>query len=542
MTKPAKVLILGGGYLAINAVRTLRQAIHKGDIEVTVVSRENYHVFHGFVTEMVTGRIGAGQILSPIRRIFSPAQVHVGEIEQIYLAERKVVTSRHLDGKHFELEFDHVVLCLGSVDNLSSYPGLAEHAFKLKTYDDCFRLKNHILTMFELADIERDPKERKRMLTFFVAGGGFSGTELAGELADYIRLLTLKEYRNIQREECRVVLVHPGESILPELYGGKGAPGTRQGHPRLIQYATRHMAKLGVELMTNTRVIWATPNEVGLSNGMRIPAKTIISAVGTKPSPILDSLAVPKDARGKIITDSALQVAGYDYVWAGGDCASVPHPLGGQCPPVGIFALKEGAHIGKNIVRALSKQPSLPFNFRGFGQGVSIGRRTAVAEYKGIEFKGFICWLIWRLMLLSVIPTWDRKLRLISDWLIGPLVGRDIVEMSVNDSDDYEISHHVFQPGEVIVTEGSIGNYVFVISDGEVEKYTNKKGTEKWMGSLGKGACFGHTQKGQRVTESIRAKTTVQAVSVRSDQAHRLHHLLSSLGRNTERKDEKETG
>ncbi|WP_158301905.1 FAD-dependent oxidoreductase [Paenibacillus mesophilus] len=529
MKRPTRVLILGGGYAAISAARMFRKGILSGELDVTVVSRENYHVFHGFVSEMITGRIAPGQILSPARRIFAPAQVHVGEIEAIDLDARKVVTSRHLDGRQYELEFDHAILCLGTIDNVGMYPGLAEHAFKLKTYDDCFRLKNHILTMFELANIEPDPEERRRLLTFFVAGGGYAGTEVAGELADYIRLLTKREYRSIKREECRVVLVHPGPTILPELFGGKGASGYGDGHPKLVQYAVRHMDRLGVEMMTDTRVVWATPNEVGLSNGSRVPARTIVSAVGTRPGPLIDSLPIVKDDRGKVVTDAHMQLPGYPNIWAAGDCASIPHPLGGTCPPVGIYALKEGAHVARNILRAAENKPPLPFAYRGLGQAVSIGRRTAVGEMKGIEFKGLPCWLLWRAMLLYNIPTWDRKLRLIADWLIWPLVGRDIVEMSVADADDYEISHHVFQPGEVILSEGEIGKHIHLITSGQVEQYRREADSERRIGTLAQGDYFGYTQRNRKMTESVRAITEVCTVSIRNDQAHRLKKALSSL-------------
>src|SRR5689334_2116752 len=243
MPKPTRVLILGGGYAAIHVAWTLRPAIERGQIEATVVTQENYHAFHGLIGEMLTGRIGPGQILSPVRRIFPPAKIHVGEIETIDLPGRKVVVSRQLDGLQYELEFDQAVLCLGSVDHLDLYPGLREHGFRLKSYDDCFRLKSQIITMFELASITDDPQERRRCLTFFVAGGGYAGTEVAGELAHLVRLLTHREYRHIRRDECRVVLVHPGATILPELYGTKQA-----GHPKLVAYAVRHIQQLGVEI------------------------------------------------------------------------------------------------------------------------------------------------------------------------------------------------------------------------------------------------------------------------------------------------------
>src|SRR5919202_5059077 len=211
--------MLGGGYAAIDFCRGAKPAIEAGRIDATVVARENFHFFHGFVGEMLTGRVSASHILSPARRIFPPARVHVAEIQRIDLRRQKVITSRAIDGARFELDYDHVVIALGSIDRLEAYPGLAEHAFKLKTYEDCLRLRNHSITMFELADIEHDPEERRRLLTFFVAGGGYAGTEIAGELSDLCSRLTRREYRGVRRDECRVVLVHPGRTIMPELSG-----------------------------------------------------------------------------------------------------------------------------------------------------------------------------------------------------------------------------------------------------------------------------------------------------------------------------------
>jgi NADH dehydrogenase len=526
MKQPTRILILGGGYVAIFACRALRKAINRGEVEVTVVSKENYHVWHGYVSEMITGRIAAGQILSPARRIFTPARVHVADIESIDLEKQQVITSRQLDGRQYTLEYDQLVLALGSAEHLDAYPGLAEHGFRLKSYDDCFCLKNHILKMFEMADIETDPEERRRLLTFFVAGGGYAGTELAGELADYVRLLTRREYQRIRREECRVVLVQSGPHILPELYGSKGsAAGYAGAFPKLVEFATRHLQRLGVEVMTETRVAFCTPHEVGLSDGERIPTRTIVSAVGTRPAPILDGLPLPRGDRGRVVTESSMRVVGYENVWAGGDCAAVPHVSGGVCPPVGTYAMQMGTHIGKNIRRQLGGQALKPFAWPGLGQVVSIGRRTAVGEIRGVQFKGLLCWVMWRAISYYYFPSWDRKLRLLADWLIWPLVGRDIVEMSVDDSDDYEIHNQVYQPGEVILEAGQVGRYIYLIAEGEVEVI--KASGEHLV--LGAGSYCGHTQRNRRIQETVIARSAVKAVAVRSDQAHRLRQVLGSL-------------
>ncbi|MEA2426526.1 MAG: hypothetical protein QOF37_154, partial [Thermoleophilaceae bacterium] len=394
------------------------------------------------------------------------------------------------------------------------------------------RLRNHILTMFELADITEDPEERRRLLTFFVAGGGYAGTEIAGELADFVRLLTSREYARIDRADCRVVLVHPGKSILPELGGEAVFEQGGKGHRRLVAYATRHAQKLGVELMTETRVAATTPDGVHLSNGMTVPTRTIISAIGTKPPPLFDTLPIPRE-RGKAKTDRFLHVDGYDALWAAGDNAAVSHPKGGWCPPVGIYALKEGATVGQNIVRAVEGRPLEPFRYPGLGQGVSLGHRTAVGELKGVELRGLVAWLAWRAMLIYYIPTWDRRLRLIADWLIWPLVGRDVVEMSVADPHDYEVRHNVFQPGDTVAHHARSARYVHVIVEGDVDivRAAANGAGEQVVREMHPGDHFDQKRLDRFEAESARARTLVRTVSLRADQADRLQDVLNSAGK-----------
>jgi NADH dehydrogenase len=529
-----KVLILGGGYAAIYACKALAPAIEAGRLEATVVSRENFHVFHGFVGEMLTGRVSPSHILSPARRIFPPANVHVAEIQKIDIKNQTVLTSRNLDGNRFQLDYDHVVICLGSIDRFEAYPGLAEHAFRLKTYEDVLRLRNHIITMFELADIEKDPDERRRLLTFFIAGGGYAGTEVAGELADLARRLTKREYKRIKPDECRVVLVHPGPTILPELYGDDGTGAN--AHPKLVEFGMNRMRELGVEVRLETRVAAASPNEVSLSNGERIPTRTIISAVGTKVPPVVEALNVPKDERGRIKTDHAIRVEGFENVWACGDNAAVRLPdsfgrdTGRTCPPVALYAMKQGYRIGKNIDRVVQGKRPRTFRFPGLGQGASVGKRSAVVELKGIELTGLPAWLIWRLLLAYYFPSWDRRLRLFTDWLIWPLVGRDIVEMRTAPPGEYEVRHNVFQPGEVVAQEERTGKYIHVIVEGEVEILNKDGDMEQVLDVLGPGDHFGTRWMSSFELEVARAKTQVRTVAMRRDQAPRLQEVLRSAG------------
>jgi NADH:quinone reductase (non-electrogenic) len=521
-----RVLVLGGGYAAIHLSRSMKPAIEAGRLDVTVVNRENYHVFHGFVGEMLTGRVSPSHILSPARRIFPPARVHVGEIQKINLNGKFITTARSIDGARVELPFDQIVIALGSVDRAEAYPGLAEHAFKLKTYEDVLRLRNHIISMFELADVERDEQERRRLLTFFIAGGGYAGTEVAGELSDLARRLTKREYKRVKLDEVRVVLVHPGPNILPELQGA-------EGHPKLVTYAEKRMKELGVEVLTNTKVAAVTPNHVDLSNGDRVPTRTVISAVGTKPPPIVASLPFEKDERGRIVVDEYLRVPGYEgVVWAAGDNAAMPLPFkkGETCPPVAIYAMYAGKRIGKNIALGAEGKKPKKFRFPGIGQGASVGRRSAVAELKGIEITGLPAWLVWRLLLTYFFPSWDRRLRLVTDWLIWPIVGRDVVELRTTPQGDYEVRQNVFQPGEVVAEEERTGRYVHIIVEGEIE-IVNKEGNfEQVLSTLGPGDHFGARWMDSFDLEVARAKGVVRTVSMRRDQAPRLQEVLKSAG------------
>lgn len=529
MAAPARVLVLGGGFAALHTTRKLRGAIRAGRAEVTVVARENFLYAHGFAGEMVTGRIAPGTILNPARRIFAPARVHIAEIESIDLEAKRVLTSRHLDGARYELEYDHAVLVLGSSENLAAYPGLAEHAYKLKRYEDCFRLKNHLIEMLELADIETDPEERRRLLTFFVAGGGFSGTELACELADYLRLLTRREYPRIERSECRIVIVHPGPTLLPELYGTSTERRARS-YPKLVEYGMRHAQRLGVELMLETKVVGATPNEVHLSDGSKVPTRTIISTVGTKPVPALEPLALERDERGRVVVDEHLRVLRHEELWAGGDCASVPHPKGGTCPPVATFAIAHGSHLGRNLDRVLQGRPTKPFRSGVIGQAVSIGRRTAVGDVKGFPLRGKPAWLGWRTVGFTIIPSWDRRLRMFADWAVWPLVGRDIVQMAPTLAADYEVRHNVYQPGEVIAERARPVRYVHVIVEGEVELVSSGESGEE-VATIGPGDHFGRKRLEQAGADLARASSLVRTVALRAEQANQLQDVLTSTGR-----------
>lgn len=519
MSDPIRVVCLGGGYVAMWLTKALRNAIICRKVELIVVSRDNYHTYHGFIAEMLTGKIQPNQVTSPARRIFDPGYFCNAEIENIDVINQVITTSRSLDGKQYELTYDHLVISLGSVDDLSRYPGIAEHAMKLKSFNDCYKIRNHLIQMLELAEIETDPEERSRLLTFVVAGGNYGGIEVATELADHFRLLIKKEYRQIALEEIKVVVIHSGERILSELV---------LRFPELVRYAENFLEEefSNLKIITSTRIVAATPEEAILSNGERISTRTIISCTGTAQSPLLDKLSLERDKYGKIVTDEFVRVKGTNNVWAGGDCAAVPLPTGGTCPPLAIYALTCGYHIGENILRSIESRRLKAYKFTGLGDAVSLGNRHAIAHLKGVPLYGLSAWIAWRIALFIFVPSWERKFRLLIDWSMWPFLGRDIISMKVQDKQGLKQAY--FQPGQVIVKQGDVGRCLYLIRNGEVEVSEEKSNGEIIIETLGSGKYFGQAAVlgNSPHIATARAKTSVQLVTIDKEEALLLSNSL----------------
>jgi hypothetical protein len=240
----------------------------------------------------------------------------------------------------------------------------------------------------------------------------------------------------------------------------------------------------------------------------------------------LDRPELKRDGRGRILTDTYLRAEGLDDVWAGGDCAAVNHPAGGTCPPAAIYALRQGRQIGRNLSSVIGGRPPSPFDYAGIGQAASIGNRTAVGELRGLEFTGRLAWLLWRAILFYHLPSWDRRLRIIGDWLIWPLAGRDIAELTVAELDQYEIRPASFEPGQTILTGGEATNRIYLILSGEVEVSDGEQ-----PATLGPGDRFGHLLSDPDLVRGYRARTQVKVLVVRADQAERLQEMAELANR-----------
>ncbi len=458
MSETCRVVAIGGGYASAYLLKALRPIIRSGKVQLTVIDRNNYHVFHGLVAEMLMGKVQLPNIISPSRTLFRGADFHNGEVESVDFEERTVVTRQFLSGRKVSVPYDHLVIGLGSTDDLSRYRGLSENAFSLKTYWGVFELKNHIVQVFELAEIETDVIEKTRLLTFVIAGANYAGIEVATELDEFVEVLTKSHYHNISYSDVRIIVINAEESILSEM-GEK--------FPRLSRYAQRYLENSHIQFRHNTKLKSATPYEAVTSSGDVIPTHTIISCTGNAQSILFDSWKLPRDKNGQLLTNEFCQVEGEQSVWSAGDCASVPHPKGGRCPPLAIYAMTQGQCIGKNIARIVKGKAKTPYKFTGLGDACSLARRKAVGQLWGIQLTGFSAWLVWRLFMLIYLPVMNRRVRTFLDWIIWPFVGREIVSIRADKPVSVRVLY--FEADQVILKQGDEGNGMYLISEGQVQ-------------------------------------------------------------------------
>ena len=315
-----------------------------------------------------------------------------------------------------EVPYDHLVLALGSVSNYLGMDNLQKEAFDFKTLLDAIRIRSHVIDVFERADRETNPEFRRQLLTFVVAGGGFAGAELAGGLNDFVRGM-LAYYPNVPPEELRIVVIHSGERILPELSGP------------LADYALEHMKERGVTFELGARVADARRGAVVLDSGEEVSTETLVWTAGTTPSPLLRDLPVGHDRRGAVQVDENLAVPGHAGLWAVGDCAAVTDAkTGDRCPPTAQYALHEAYTLAHNIHAGVRGRPLKPFHYNGLGMLCVVGHHTACAEIKGVRFSGLLAWMMWRAIYLSKLPGLERKVRVFVDWSIDLFFPRDTVQ------------------------------------------------------------------------------------------------------------------
>jgi NADH dehydrogenase len=309
-----------------------------------------------------------------------------------------------------------VLLTLGSETNFFDLPGVSEWAVTMKTMSDAALLRNRMVALLEEANLHRDDATRRRLLTFVTAGGGFAGAETTGAINDFVRE-AVRYYPDLNEDLIRVVVIHPGKFLLPEL-------GEELGN-----YAERKLRERKVDVIKGVRVASYDGSLVTLTDGTSIPAATLVWTAGVKPSPVIATLPCPKE-HGRLVVSEYLAVTGVPGLWAAGDCAAVPVLNTEKFhPPTAQHGLREGLVVAKNIAAVVLDRPLKSFTFTTLGQLASIGRRTGVAMVFGVKFSGFFAWCFWRTVYLMKLPRLQKKLRVMVGWTLDLFFSRDIEQM-----------------------------------------------------------------------------------------------------------------
>jgi NADH dehydrogenase len=475
---PTRVVVLGGGFGGVYTALALeRLAAGGAPVEVSLVNRENYFVFQPMLAEVVSGDVGILDTLSPLRQLLPRTRVFVREIEGVDLERRVVTLAAGLTRRRHELAFDHLVVALGNVTDFRGVPGLPEHALPFRTLADAVRIRNHVIHVLEQCSEERDADLRRVMLTFVVAGGGFSGTEVAAALNDFVRN-AVRDYPSIPQSDVRMVLVHSGKRLLEgELT------------PRLASYATSLLAAKGIELMLGERLAAATPGSAVLSDGWRVRTRTLISTVPSSPNPVIEQLGLPL-VRGRLDCDATLAVKDADRIWALGDCALVPMPGGRPSPPTAQHATRQAKVLAANIVAHEQGGQPRRFAFSGLGKLSALGHRRAVAQLPGgVRLAGLPAWLMWRSVYWWKLPGAARKTRVAISWLSDLALPPHLVQLNLAGSAGTAQAH--YEEGETVFDEGDTGDSLFMILDGQVEVLKRFGEEQRAVGLLGPGEYFG---------------------------------------------------
>lgn len=394
-----RIVIIGGGFGGIACARALRGA----PVEVTLIDRNNYHLFQPLLYQVATAALSPADIAEPIRKILRRArntEVLMAEVTGIDAAARAVLTA---DGAR--IGYDTLVIATGSVYNYFGNEAWAEHAPGLKTIDNARAIRARVLMGFECAERETDPARRQALMTSVIIGGGPTGVEMAGAIAELARHALARDFRHIDPRAARVVLVEAGERVLatfPEA---------------LSAYALRRLATLGVEVRTGTPVEEVTAEGVRLPEGF-LAANAMVWGAGIRASPAAQWLGLEADKAGRIPVTARLEVAEFPGVYALGDTVAAPGGDGAPLPGLAQVAKQQGEHLGRELARqAASGAQVAPFAFRNRGNTAIIGRHAAVFDFGKRQLKGFFAWVLWAVIHVYLLVAFEQRVLVSIQWL-----------------------------------------------------------------------------------------------------------------------------
>jgi NADH dehydrogenase len=414
--RAARIVILGGGFGGVAAARRLGQLFAgRSDVEITVVSRDNFFVITPLLFEACSGRLELRHCAQPIRTALRRARFIEATVTHVDV-DRKIVQAVGPSDGPYELPYDQLVVALGAATNEALIPG-SEAALTFKTTADALVLRNHLIERLERADAAITPAARRRCLTFAVVGGGLVGIELLGELTAFAGDV-LRYYPSIRREELRFHLFQSGPRILPEI------------DAKLADIALRVLRARGADIRVSTPVRAIERERIHLADET-IEAATIVLASGILPSAVAAAMPVEHDQRGRIVADATMRSKSHPTVWALGDCAAIPGPDGKPYPALAQHAIREARRLAENIAAVVDGGAPAPFVFRSLGTMASLGHTQAVARVFGVRLTGFPAWFARRTYYLFQMPHWDRRLRIVLDWTVSLFSRPDVTKIDI---------------------------------------------------------------------------------------------------------------
>lgn len=400
--KPPRVVIVGCGFGGLAAARALASA----PVRVLLIDRSNHHLFQPLLYQVAAAMLAPAEIGTPARQILSRqsnANVAFAEVNGVDAANRKVLVN-YLDKHDAPVDYDYLILATGSSHNYFGHDEFAAYAPGLKNLNNATSIRDRILRAFELAELERDPHEHQDLLTFVLVGGGPTGVELAGAIAELRRVTLARDFRRVDPASARIILVQGGPRILPTF------------HESLSRAAHERLESLGVEVRTGGRVTHVDQKGV-VVNEERIFSRTVIWTAGVTPSPAGKWLGVPTDKSGRVIVQSDCSVPSFPEVFVIGDTAAHDHN-GQPLPGVAQVALQQGKYVA-GVIDAREKRHLPPPAFRYFDKGsmAVVGRNFAVLEIGKFRLAGFFAWIAWGLVHLLFLAAQGNRLRVIVQWV-----------------------------------------------------------------------------------------------------------------------------
>ncbi|WP_158890448.1 NAD(P)/FAD-dependent oxidoreductase [Amycolatopsis anabasis] len=411
------ILIVGGGYVGMNAARRLRAKLGAEEAAITVIDPRSYMTYQPFLAEAAAGSVEPRHVVVPLREVLKGCQVHCGTVTGID-HKRNAVTLEVADGHVEELAYDVLIVAPGSVSKTLPIPGLAEHAVGFKTLDQAIYLRNHVLSRLDEAASTMDREVRRRLLTFLFVGGGYAGIEAMAELEDMARQ-AMAYYDALDPGDMRWVLVEAMDRIMPEI------------SLDLARYTLDRLAERGFETHLETTLRSVENGHAVLDNGVEFDTDTTVWTAGVKPNPMLADTDLPLDDKGRVQCTPNLQVTGTEDVFAAGDCAAVPDLTnpepGATCAPSAQHAARQARRIAENVLASLHGDELRPYRHSYAGSVASLGLYRGVAEIYGVKVRGFPAWALHRTYHLATMPTLHRKARIAADWALSLPFRRQIV-------------------------------------------------------------------------------------------------------------------